>query len=524
VDFAHNRSEALAYAAGKAEYLLILDADEVLAFDQDFTWPELEADGYHIETLFGGLAYQRIQLVKNTGDWYYRGVVHEYITAAAEKRIGRLPGVVNLPHSDGARSADPHKFKRDALILEQALLDEPDNHRYVFYLAQSYKAAGAYNAALEQYQRRVGMGGDPEEVWYALYQIGLMRLLLDEPWEKALSALLEAYANRPTRAEPLYRIIVYYREQKAYPVAALFAQRAMNIAQPEGGLFVEKALYDYLIRFEYAICCYWAGHHTTAIRMNNQILATPGVSPEIFDQAITNRRYSLAALYPQRAEIPSTTNHFKILIPFTNPGTFFDNCIASLLEQQYPAFAMIFFDHGSTDNSCEYVPIEDPRATLTRHDESLSRLEMLHNFILQSCRPDDIVVYLDGADWLADPQALAMLNHLYNAYDCWVLYGQYREANGRYGRSQPYADESDLRRLEHQRFPHLIRTFRAGLYQQIQTYDPEYTCMKDDQGDWHALSRDDDQALMAPLLRQAGFDKVRFNDQVLYILNTDLDG
>ena len=28
---------------------------------------------------------------------------------------------------------------------------------------------------------------------------------------------------------------------------------------------------------------------------------------------------------------------------------------------------------------------------------------------------------------------------------------------------------------------------------------------------------------MAPLLRQAGFDKVRFTDEVLYILNTDHD-
>jgi hypothetical protein len=43
-------------------------------------------------------------------------------------------------HTDGARSSDPHKFRRDALVLEQALLGA-ENSRYVFYLAQSYRDA-----------------------------------------------------------------------------------------------------------------------------------------------------------------------------------------------------------------------------------------------------------------------------------------------------------------------------------------------------------------------------------------------
>src|SRR5262249_4420383 len=157
---------------------------------------------------------------------------------------------------DGARSADPHKFKRDALTLERALLEEPTNSRYVFYLAQSYREAEEYDNALKHYRRRVQMGGDAEEVWYSLYQAALMQALLGEPWERVLPALLDAYAYRPDRAEPLYRVAVHYLEQKKFPLAQLFVQQARDIPRPEDAIFVETAVYDYLIAFGYAICCY----------------------------------------------------------------------------------------------------------------------------------------------------------------------------------------------------------------------------------------------------------------------------
>lgn len=42
--------------------------------------------------------------------------------------------------------------------------------------------------------------------------------------------------------------------------------------------------------------------------------------------------------------------------------------------------------------------------------------------------------------------------------------------------------------------------------------------MKDARGRWHDPAPRDDGLLVAPILRQAGFDKVRFNDEVLYTL------
>ncbi len=36
------------------------------------------------------------------------------------------------------------KYLKDALVLEEAVKEEPNNSRYVFYLAQSYRDYGDY--------------------------------------------------------------------------------------------------------------------------------------------------------------------------------------------------------------------------------------------------------------------------------------------------------------------------------------------------------------------------------------------
>src|SRR5271165_2538983 len=40
-NFEHNRNEALTLARGKAEYVLIIDADDILIYDSDFRMPKL---------------------------------------------------------------------------------------------------------------------------------------------------------------------------------------------------------------------------------------------------------------------------------------------------------------------------------------------------------------------------------------------------------------------------------------------------------------------------------------------------
>ena len=141
INFEHNRNDALKKAKDKGDYILIIDADEVLSFDKDFKMPELSHDFYFIVTRYGGSEYVRVQLVNNKLNWKWVGVVHEALDTPEAKTAGKLEGVRNIVHTDGARSKDPLKYHKDALMIQEALDKDPTNTRYMFYLAQSWRDA-----------------------------------------------------------------------------------------------------------------------------------------------------------------------------------------------------------------------------------------------------------------------------------------------------------------------------------------------------------------------------------------------
>jgi len=264
-NFAWNRSEALKLAKDKADYILIIDADEILRKDKDFKLPELTADMYSIYTDYSGLIYSRVQLVNNSIDWRYESVIHEYITCddIANKTKEILPGLTNFPGVDGNRSRDPNKFKRDVLVLEAALLDEPNNSRYMFYLAQSYKDAGDYANAIDRYQKRIEMGGWDQEIFYSYYMIGNLMIKLNMHWTNALGNYLMAFETKPHRLEPIYKIVHKYRTSGKYNLAYSFGKMCEASIKTDD-LFIERSIYKFSFWDEFSISAYWAGDYESS--------------------------------------------------------------------------------------------------------------------------------------------------------------------------------------------------------------------------------------------------------------------
>ncbi|MFX5772732.1 hypothetical protein ABTE01_19310, partial [Acinetobacter baumannii] len=86
-----------------------------------------------------GIRHHRPQLCSNKKEFYFRGVLHEFVEAPADAR-GRetASGFAIQIGGGGARSQDPEKYRKDAALLEGALQNETDaflRSRYTFYLA-----------------------------------------------------------------------------------------------------------------------------------------------------------------------------------------------------------------------------------------------------------------------------------------------------------------------------------------------------------------------------------------------------
>jgi len=275
INFGHNRNEALTLAKGKADYVLIIDADETLVITPGFSMPELDKDFYYITTEFGGTNYLRNQLIKNSLDWKWIGVLHEVVCCDQAHTFDTLKGLVNFVRTDGNRSTDKEKYQKDALLLEKAMQDDPNNTRNQFYLAQSYKDAGENELALKHYKKRIAMGGWDQELFWSLLQVGILQESLEMDPELVKRSYNLAFQYRPTRIEPVYRLAFYHRAKGNFQASYDATLKALHVRSSSDSLFVEQWIYDYGLLLEYSIAAYWIEKYHEALLASHLLLANP---------------------------------------------------------------------------------------------------------------------------------------------------------------------------------------------------------------------------------------------------------
>lgn len=264
--FGHNRSLALRHCDGKADYAWMIDADDKI--EGNFKFPkEMTADAYVIRMGRPEFSWWRTQIFKVDSKWEYRGVLHEYPACTSNDKpiLMKIEGDYFLnARTLGARNVGitaVEKYTRDAEMLEAALVDEPTNTRYMFYLGQSYFDSQQWEKAEKAYLQRAHAGGWAEEVYYSLYRVAICRAMMDKPWPEIQASFLDAFNARPIRAEPLYHIAQVLRTKFNQPAAAfVFARTAAEIPFPKDDiLFVANAIYDYAIFDELGATAFYAG-------------------------------------------------------------------------------------------------------------------------------------------------------------------------------------------------------------------------------------------------------------------------
>lgn len=250
-NFEQARNEALACAYASQlqfDYLLLADADmELVVEDPDFR-AALTGPAYALIQR-SGVSYWNTRLVRRDVRARYHGVTHEYLDAG---EVRQLHGLWYRDHATGANRKD--KFDRDIRLLLDGLRQEPNNARYWFYLAQSYRDAGRISEAAEAYAMRAAMGGWSEEAWFALWQEAkCLKRIGDEPG--FLRQALAAFDQRPHRSEPLYDLVQHYCEREQKDVALIYCEMGLTIPYPPETevLFIEDHVYQVGFKEQYTI-------------------------------------------------------------------------------------------------------------------------------------------------------------------------------------------------------------------------------------------------------------------------------
>ncbi len=296
-DFATNRTQAIELARGKADYLLVMDADDVLDVSSAFTRDALTHDGYEVRIEDAGNTYYRPQIFRADLDYHYFGVLHEALRSELPRTWGRAEGLTYKRVGGGARSTDPEKYLKDVAVLEEALRVEPGNARYAFYLAQSWRDAGQPEKAVAAYERRVAMAGWEEETWAALLAIAQQLERMDRGDDPIIAAYLRTYEFRPKRAEALCYVAKFCRMKSRYPLAHVFSTAAIAIPPPTGeSMWVDESVYTWRSWDEYAISSYYVGRHKEAIAANERLLSGPDLPAGERERVRKNMEFSTVAL------------------------------------------------------------------------------------------------------------------------------------------------------------------------------------------------------------------------------------
>jgi len=236
----------------KSIYGLLIDADMVF-IQGTLQEQTLGAIGYKFIQANGNLEYYNTRLVRMDFSWKCLGVTHEYWDGETESISKDICYIQD--HNDGGCKSD--KFQRDETLLLKGLEDEPNNVRYMFYLAQTYKCLSRWEDAIEMYKNRIAAGGWVEEIWYSHYSIGdcyrnMKNMLEYEKW------MVLAHMYRPCRAESIYSLAKYFREIGEHYKSYHYIKLCQNTPFPKDDvLFIETNVYSGLFDYEASIIEYY---------------------------------------------------------------------------------------------------------------------------------------------------------------------------------------------------------------------------------------------------------------------------
>ncbi len=209
---------------------------------------------------------------------------------------------------------------------------------------------------------------------------------------------------------------------------------------------------------------------------------------------------------------------FKIVIPCYNCEQWIDTCIKSLQMQDYPHFNCVIVNDCSRDATETIASLtigDDKRFSIfNKKTRSYPLKNTCDGISYLTPSPEDVIIVLDGDDWLATKDALSYLVDIYSHNTCWMTYGNTVSlATQKVFASLEYPEEvikNNSYRDDQWRFQHL-RTFKFHLWDRIN---------QDDflESDGCFFTTNGDMAFFFPLIEMAS-ERAFAIERILHIYN-----
>lgn len=213
---------------------------------------------------------------------------------------------------------------------------------------------------------------------------------------------------------------------------------------------------------------------------------------------------------------------FKIIVPSFNSVEYLPKTLSSIESQTYKNYQVCVIDDASTFPEQREIIREYSLRNhwkMRFHDINYGALYgLVHAINAFDCEDDDVIVIIDGDDWLAHNDVLKKLHSVYSNDDIWLTWGQcetYPPRKPPLKFAQPIPDIVIQQKL-YRKIPFVfwhLATFKYFLWRHIKDED-----LRDENGEYFLVMKD--KATLFPMLEMAG-KKIQFIPDTLYIYNVE---
>jgi glycosyltransferase involved in cell wall biosynthesis len=212
--------------------------------------------------------------------------------------------------------------------------------------------------------------------------------------------------------------------------------------------------------------------------------------------------------------------NIKILIVGGPVEKYIDRCLNSISTQHYNKWeAQIVLDpYGDKSEEFALKWVSDKIHLQVNNRRMFAIPNLLRAAELLKPKDNDILITVDADDWLLDDNALDIIVRYYRAFPnlllthgSWVPF-PFAPCNTNNAPYDKMHFETNIRKYDW-RASHL-RTFKYILWKNIKDKD-----LKDQNGNYFQSAWD--LALMWPMLEMAGYERVKFVPELLYVYNME---
>jgi len=301
--------------------------------------------------------------------------------------------------------------------------------------------------------------------------------------ERFVNAVLMAHHNR------------YLHQQKQYACNQIKGVVGWDSVALQWKQHLYRQLGNYLSKEEYRKVC----HINSRVR-------------KVFGRRFTNIEENYL---PRKVE-----QKIVIISPTYNSERYINNCIESVVSQDYDNYEMIVIDDASTDNTYNIAKRwESDKIKVIRNEENKGAVRNQIESIRKYCKEDDIVMFLDGDDsFINDNEILHFYNNLYDGTTEFTYGSCYSMVDRIPLIAQNYPEEIKQKK-EYRKYkfnwnmPYThLRTFKAGLLNDIDDSN-----FQDENKNWYKAGGDG--SIFYSLIEQADPDKIKVVSDILYNYN-----